>query len=95
MLSTAADSWRWRHGWVAILSDSSFGIESPCLTDTREVHEPTALATATIAPVRLVGADRRTESIEVGKAADLVLVEPIRQSIGDLRNTRLVMMDEK
>jgi imidazolonepropionase-like amidohydrolase len=53
-----------------------------------------ALASATIAPARLVGADQRTGSISVGKAADLVLVEgdPSRR-IGDLRNTRLVMMD--
>jgi imidazolonepropionase-like amidohydrolase len=55
-----------------------------------------ALATATIAPARLVGADQRTGSIAVGKNADLVLVEgdpSVR--IGDLRNTRVVMMDGK
>ena len=53
-----------------------------------------ALATATIAPARLVGADTRTGSITVGKAADLLLVEgdPSKR-IGDLRHTRLVMMD--
>jgi imidazolonepropionase-like amidohydrolase len=53
-----------------------------------------ALASATIAAARLVGVDGRTGTIAVGKAADLVLVEgdPSR-SIGDVRNTRLVMMD--
>ena len=55
-----------------------------------------ALATATIAPARLVGADATTGSIAVGKVADLVLVEgdPSRH-IGDLRNTRTVMMGGK
>jgi imidazolonepropionase-like amidohydrolase len=40
--------------------------------------------------------DRTTGSIEVGKVADLVLVEgdPSRR-IGDLRNTRIVMMGGK
>jgi imidazolonepropionase-like amidohydrolase len=53
-----------------------------------------ALAAATISPARLVGADKTTGSIAAGKAADLVLVEgdPSKR-IGDLRNTRLVMMD--
>jgi len=55
-----------------------------------------ALATATIAPAHLVGVDKTTGSITVGKAADLVLVEgdPSRR-IGDLRNTRRVMMGGK
>jgi imidazolonepropionase-like amidohydrolase len=53
-----------------------------------------ALAAATIAPAKLVGADKRTGSIAVGKAADLVLVEgDPSQKIGDLRHTRIVMMD--
>jgi imidazolonepropionase-like amidohydrolase len=53
-----------------------------------------ALAAATIVPARLVGADSRTGSIAVGKAADLVLVDgdPSKR-IGDLRHTRMVMMD--
>jgi imidazolonepropionase-like amidohydrolase len=53
-----------------------------------------ALATATISPARLLNVDKTTGSIAVGKAADLVLVEgdPSRR-IGDLRNTRTVMMD--
>ena len=55
-----------------------------------------ALATATIEPARLLNVQDRTGSIEVGKAADLVLVEgdPSKR-IGDLRQTRLVMMDGK
>ena len=55
-----------------------------------------ALAAATIAPAHNVGADRTTGSIAIGKVADLVLVEgdPSRR-IGDLRNTRIVMMDGK
>ena len=55
-----------------------------------------ALASATIATAHLVGADGHTGSIAVGKAADLVLVDgdPSR-TIGDLRHTRLVMMDGK
>jgi imidazolonepropionase-like amidohydrolase len=55
-----------------------------------------ALAAATIVPARLVGAEAETGSIAVGKAADLVLVDgdPSRR-IGDLRHTRLVMMDGK
>jgi len=55
-----------------------------------------ALAAATIVPARLVGQDRHTGSIKVGKAADLVLVQgdPSRR-IGDLRQTRVVMLDGK
>lgn len=55
-----------------------------------------ALATATIAPARLLHVDQATGSIAVGKAADLVLVEgdPSKR-IGDLMNTRTVMMDGK
>ncbi len=53
-----------------------------------------ALATATIAGARNVGADRRTGSIAVGKEADLVLVDgdPSKR-IGDLRKVELVMSD--
>jgi imidazolonepropionase-like amidohydrolase len=55
-----------------------------------------ALASATIAAAHLVGADARTGSISVGKAADLVLVEgDPSEHIGDLRHTRVVMMDGK
>jgi imidazolonepropionase-like amidohydrolase len=55
-----------------------------------------ALQAATIVPAHNVGADKTTGSIAVGKVADLVLVEgdPSRR-IGDLRNTRTVMMDGK
>jgi imidazolonepropionase-like amidohydrolase len=55
-----------------------------------------ALAAATIEPARLVNAQDRFGSIAVGKVADVVLVEgdPSKR-IGDLRNTRVVMMDGK
>jgi imidazolonepropionase-like amidohydrolase len=55
-----------------------------------------ALASATIQTARLVGADAHTGSIVVGKAADLVLVDgDPSKHIGDLRHTRIVMMDGK
>ena len=55
-----------------------------------------AIAAATIVPAKLVGKDKETGSIKVGKAADLFLVEgdPSKQ-IADLRQTRIVMMDGK
>ena len=55
-----------------------------------------ALQAATIVPARLVGADSHTGTIGVGKDADLVLVDgdPSRK-IGDLRHTRIVLMDGK
>lgn len=55
-----------------------------------------ALASATLAPARLVGVDQRTGSIQTGKVADLVLVEGNpAQNIGDLRHTDVVMMGGK
>jgi len=55
-----------------------------------------ALAAATIVPARLVGQDRTTGSISVGKAADLALVDGDPSTrIGDLRQTRVVMLDGK
>lgn len=55
-----------------------------------------ALASATAAPAHLVGADQRTGTIKVGKAADLVLVDGNPAvNIGDLRHTDIVMMDGK
>jgi len=55
-----------------------------------------ALAAATIVPARLVGQDARTGSIKVGKAADLVLVEGDPSArIGDLRQTRIVVLEGK
>ncbi len=55
-----------------------------------------ALASATIVPAHLVGADSKAGSIAVGKNADLVLVEgDPSKHIGDLRQTRVVMMDGK
>jgi imidazolonepropionase-like amidohydrolase len=53
-----------------------------------------ALATATIAPARNVKADNRTGSINVGKEADLLLVDgDPEKNIGDLRNVDQVMSD--
>jgi imidazolonepropionase-like amidohydrolase len=55
-----------------------------------------ALATATIVPARLVGQDKNTGSIKVGKVADLVLVEgDPSQRLSDLRQTRIVMLAGK
>jgi len=55
-----------------------------------------ALASATLAPAHMLGVETRTGSIAVGKTADLVLVDgdPSR-NIGDLRHTRIVVMDGK
>lgn len=55
-----------------------------------------AIEAATIEPARMLKVDKSTGSIAAGKAADLLLVEgdPSKR-IGDLRNTRTVMMDGK
>jgi len=53
-----------------------------------------ALASATVEAARNVGVDEHVGRIAVGQASDLVLVEgDPSQHIGDLRNTRLVMLD--
>jgi imidazolonepropionase-like amidohydrolase len=53
-----------------------------------------ALATATLAPARMVGADGRTGSIAVGKEADLLLVDgDVSRDLGALRRVEQVMMD--
>ena len=55
-----------------------------------------ALAAATIVPARMAGEEAKTGSIKVGKAADLALIEgdpSVR--IGELRQTRLIMLDGK
>jgi imidazolonepropionase-like amidohydrolase len=55
-----------------------------------------ALAAATIEPARLTGQDAKTGSVKVGKAADLALVDGDPSArIGDLRQTRVVMLDGK
>ena len=55
-----------------------------------------ALAAATIVPARLVGQDAKTGSIKVGKIADLALVEGDPSTrIGDLRQTRVVLLEGK
>jgi imidazolonepropionase-like amidohydrolase len=53
-----------------------------------------ALAAATIVPARLTGTDTHTGSLSPGKNADLVLIDgDPSQHIGDLRHTRVVMLD--
>ena len=53
-----------------------------------------ALAAATIVPARLVGQEAKTGSVKVGKAADLALIDGDPSArIGDLRQTRVVMLD--
>ena len=55
-----------------------------------------ALASATINTAHLVGADGYSGSIKVGKDADLLLVDgDPSKNIGDLRHTRIVMMNGK
>lgn len=55
-----------------------------------------ALAAATIVPARMTGVDKQTGSIAPGKNADLVLVDGDPEArIGDLRQTRWVMLDGK
>jgi len=55
-----------------------------------------ALAAATITPARLLNVDKKTGSIEVGKAANHVLVEgDPSERLSDLRQTRVVMLDGK
>ncbi len=55
-----------------------------------------ALAAATIVPARLVGQDKKTGSVKVGKTADLALIEGDPSThIADLRKTRVVMLDGK
>ncbi len=55
-----------------------------------------ALNSATLAPAHLLGVDAKTGSIAVGKVADLDLVDgDPSKNIGDLRHTRVVMMDGK
>ncbi|MGI8992054.1 MAG: amidohydrolase family protein [Bryobacteraceae bacterium] len=55
-----------------------------------------ALAAATIVPSRLVGQEANTGSVKVGKAADLALIEGDPSTrIGDLRQTRLIMLNGK
>jgi imidazolonepropionase-like amidohydrolase len=53
-----------------------------------------ALQSATIIPARMVGADKRTGSIQVGKEADLVLVDgDVSKDLGALRRVVTVVSD--
>ena len=55
-----------------------------------------ALVSATLLPAKLVGQDKTTGSIKVGKAADLVLVEgDPSKKLSDLRQTRVVVLGGK
>jgi imidazolonepropionase-like amidohydrolase len=53
-----------------------------------------ALQSATIVPARVVGADKRTGSIKVGKEADMVLVDgDVSKDLGALRRVVTVVSD--
>ena len=53
-----------------------------------------ALQSATIVPARMVGADKRTGSIAVGKEADLMLVDgDVSKDLGALRRVETVVSD--
>jgi imidazolonepropionase-like amidohydrolase len=53
-----------------------------------------ALQAATIVPARMVGADKRTGSIAVGKEADVVLVDgDVANDLGALRRVVTVVSD--
>lgn len=84
-------------GVPIVAGTDGFGIE---LIHELEIYEQAgftpaeALAAATIVPARLVGMDRRTGSIVVGKTADLVLVDGDPEAhMGDMRHTSWVMLD--
>jgi hypothetical protein len=53
-----------------------------------------AMQSATIVPARMVGMDRTTGSITVGKEADLLLVDgDVEQDLGNLRHVDTVILD--
>jgi imidazolonepropionase-like amidohydrolase len=53
-----------------------------------------ALQSATVVPARVVGADKRTGSIKVGKEADMVLVDgDVSKDLGALRRVVTVVSD--
>jgi imidazolonepropionase-like amidohydrolase len=53
-----------------------------------------ALQSATIVPARMVGADKRTGSIAIGKEADVVLVDgDVSKDLGALRRVVTVVSD--
>jgi cytosine/adenosine deaminase-related metal-dependent hydrolase len=84
---------------LVVSGTDGFGIE--IIRELEVYHEAgltntEALAAATITPARLLNVDKKTGSIEVGKAADLVLVEgDPSERLSDLRQTRVVMLDGK
>ncbi len=86
-----------RAGVPIVAGTDGWGIE---LVRELELYEKAgmtraeALQTATIVPARVVGADKRTGSIAVGKEADLVLVDgDASKDLGALRRTLVVVSD--
>ncbi len=86
-------------GVPIVAGTDGFGIE---LIHELEIYQQAgftsaeALAAATIVPARLVGMDKSTGSIAVGKTADLVLIDGDPEArISDLRQTRWVMLGGK
>jgi imidazolonepropionase-like amidohydrolase len=64
------------------------------LYETAGMSKAEALASATLVPARVVGADERTGSIRVGKEADLVLVDgDVSRELGALRRVVTVVSD--
>ena len=86
-----------RAGVPIVAGTDGFGLE---LIRELEIYQQAgftpaqALQSATILPARIVGADRRTGSIAIGKEADMVLVDgdPSRE-IGALRRIVTVVSD--
>jgi hypothetical protein len=86
-----------RAGVPIVAGTDGFGLE---LIRELEIYQQAgftpaqALQSATILPARVVGADRRTGSIAIGKEADMVLVDgdPSRE-IGALRRVVTVVSD--
>ena len=84
-------------GVTIVAGTDGFGIE---LVRELEIYQQAgftpaeALQSATIVPARVVGADKRTGSIAVGKEADLVLVDgDVSKELGALRRVVTVVSD--
>jgi hypothetical protein len=83
-------------GWASTLRSVSLNSPHPlCLNSSQQagITPAETLATATILPAKLVGQEKNTGSISVGKIADLALFQgDPPQRLSDLRHTRLVML---
>jgi amidohydrolase family protein len=84
-------------GVTVVAGTDGFGIE---LVRELELYQQAgftpaeALQSATIVPARVVGADKRTGSIAVGKEADMVLVDgDVSKELGALRRVVTVVSD--